>query len=218
VRDAAHAASEVASGTQTIIDDGTYVAGQVSNALGANSLFGGLECFVLDTPSGEEAFVAEVFGSLKEMSESQNTFIIMEGTLLADPKKKYAKYAAEMSEFSLDKVERFNAFSITEALAKKDKKNLWVLLCQARANNLRDEEIIGMMWWQLKALRLAKVTTSAEQAGMKSYPYQKAKDALRAFKPGEVEALSRSLLALYHAGHQGTRDMDLALEEWVLTV
>jgi DNA polymerase III delta subunit len=218
VRDAAQVACDLVVGVQTIIDDSSYEPGQLSNALGANSLFGGEQCFVLDTPSGEEVFFTEVLASLKEMAESQNTFIVLEGGLLADPKKKYAKHANEIAEFSLDKVERFNAFGLAEALAKKDKKNLWVLLSQARANNLRDEEIVGMLWWQLKSLRLAKLTRTAEEAGMKSFPYDKAKRALSGFKDGEVEALSRSLLELYHDGHQGLRDMDLALEEWVLKV
>lgn len=218
VRDAVQAACDIVVGAKTIIDDSSYEPGQLGNALGANSLFGGEQCFVLDTPSGEEIFFTEVLGSLKEMAESQNTFIILEGSLLADPKKKYAKHAKEITEFSLDKVERFNAFGLAEALAKKDKKNLWVLLSQARANNLRDEEIVGMLWWQLKSLRLAKLTRTAEEAGMKSFPYDKAKRALSGFKDGEVEALSRSLLELYHDGHQGVRDMDLALEEWALKV
>ena len=38
------------------------------------------------------------------------------------------------------------------------------------------------------------------------------------FKEGELEALSRSLLALYHDGHGGKKDIDLALEKWTLTI
>ena len=218
IRDAAQAYTETIGGTQTIIDDLTYSTGQVSNALGANSLFGGVECFILDTPSNDEEFQAEVFQSLKEMAESVNTFVVIEGALLADPKKKYAKFASASIEFTLDKTERFNSFALAEALAKKDKKNLWVLLSQARVAGLRDEEIVGMLWWQLKALRLAKLTRTAEEAGMKEFPYNKSKRALAAFKDGEVEALSRTLLELYHLGHQGKRDLNLALEEWVLRV
>ena len=93
-----------------------------------------------------------------------------------------------------------------------------MLLQEANAASLRPEEIIGMLWWQLKALRLAKITRTAEEAGMKEYPYKKAKQSLGLFKDGEVEQLSHSLLELYHDAHQGKRDMDLALEEWVLRV
>jgi hypothetical protein len=93
-----------------------------------------------------------------------------------------------------------------------------VLLQEARQSGLREEEIIGMLWWQLKSLRLALVTNSADEAGMKEFPYTKAKRALSTFAPGEVVLLSQSLLELYHAGHSGQSDMDVALEEWVLTL
>lgn len=202
----------------TVIEDSLYTAGAVTGAIGTTSLFGGTECFLLDTPSADEAFEEEVKGALAEMADSPNTFIIMEGQLLADAKKKYTKFAQVVKEFTAEKEERFNVFQIAEALAKKDKRQMWVLLQQARMLGIRDEETIGILWWQLKALRLAKVTRSAEEAGMKDYPYKRASQSLRNFKDGEVEALSRSLLELYHDGHQGKRDMDVALEEWVLGV
>ncbi len=105
-----------------------------------------------------------------------------------------------------------------EALATKDKRKLWVLLQEARLAGQRDEDIIGLLWWQLKALRLAKITRNADEAGMKEFPYSKAKRALGKFGDGEVEKLSHSLLELYHDGHAGRRDMDMALEEWVLSI
>ena len=218
VRDAAQKEYEKVGVAPTMIEDSTYITGAVASAAAAASLFGGVECFVLDTPSGDDDFEKEVTGSLKELAASQNIFIVLESALLADAKKKYTKHADTVEEFTATKAERFNSFAIAEALAKKDKKNMWVLLNEAQAAGLRNEEIIGMLWWQLKALRLAKLTSSAEEAGMKDYPYKKSKQSLSNFKDEEVEQLSRSLLELYHLGHQGKRDMDLALEEWVLTV
>jgi DNA polymerase III delta subunit len=202
----------------TIIEESSYTAGAITSAVGAVSLFGGTECFLIDTPSVDEDFETEVKSALPDMADSQNTFIIMEGSLLADAKKKYIKYAQTVKECTAEKEERFNVFAIAEALAKKDKRQIWVLLQQARAVGIRDEETIGILWWQLKALRLAKLTASADEAGMKDYPYKKAKQSLAKFKDGEVETLSRSLLELYHLGHQGKQDMDTALEAWVLKV
>lgn len=204
--------------TPAVIEDSSFTQGAVTGAIGTTSLFGGTECFLLDTPSADEVFEEEVKSALAEMADSPNTFIIMEGQLLADAKKKYTKFAQVVKEFTAEKEERFNVFQIAEALAKKDKRQMWVLLQQARLLGIRDEETIGILWWQLKSLRLAKVTRSAEEAGMKDYPHKKASQSLRNFKDGEVEALSRSLLELYHEGHQGKRDMDIALEQWVLGV
>jgi len=218
VRDAAQTQAETTGGTVTVIDDLTYTGGLIANALGANSLFGGQECFILDTPSSLSEFEEETMTHLSDMAASPNTFLVLEGPLLVDARRRYAKHALDSREFSSEKAERFNTFAMAEALAKRDKKTLWVLLNQARSAGLRDEEIIGMLWWQLKALRLAKITKSAVEAGMKDFPYNKAKRALSGFKESEIEALSHSLLELYHHAHQGTKDMDLALEEWVLKV
>ena len=172
---------------------------------------------MVDTPSANADLAEEVSESLAAMAESPNTFIVLEGTLLAAAKKKYAKHAAMMEEFTAEKAERFNTFAMADALAQKDRRQLWMLLHDARQAGLAAEEIIGMLWWQLKALRLAEVTESASEAGMKDFPYNKAKRALQKFSTGEVAQLSHSLLDLYHDGHAGVRDIDLALEEWVLS-
>jgi DNA polymerase III delta subunit len=217
VRNAAHMITE-SLGSPALIEEGNYTKGAVADAVGASSLFGGSECFLIDTPSQDDEFEREVLSLLDSMATSTNIFVVLEGALLADAKKKYGKHAASVEEFAADKPERFNVFQIAETLAKKDKKQMWVLLQEARALGIRDEETIGILWWQLKALRLAKLTRSADEAGMKEYPYKKASQSLRNFKEGEVEALSRSLLELYHEAHQGKRDIAVALEQWVLGV
>jgi len=152
------------------------------------------------------------------MVESPNTFIVLEGALLAPAKKSFAKHASsEPQEFVAEKSAAFNTFGMADALASKDRRQLWVLLQEAKQAGLAPEAIIGMLWWQLKAMRLAEVTTSASEAGMNEFPYNKAKRALGKFANGEVAQLSHSLQQLYHAGHGGVRDIDLALEQWVLS-
>lgn len=215
-RDAAKTYTDTVGAAVTAVDEASYISGYIAGSIGASSLFGGSEVFLLDTPSGDDDFYAETLANLKEMAESANTFVIIESALLAEPKKKYNKHASLMEEFTADKAERFNSFALAEALAKKDKKQLWVLLQQAKLAGSREEELIGILWWQLKALRLAKQTRSAEEAGMKDYPFKKAQQALKNFTDGEVERISRSLLELYHDAHQGKREIDVALEEWAL--
>jgi hypothetical protein len=105
---------------------------------------------------------------------------------------------------------------MSDALAVKDKRSLWLLLQEAKAGGMSAEEIVGILSWQLKSIRLAAMTKNFTEAGMKEYPYKKAKSALNIFKIEEVEQKAHDLIKLYHAGHRGERDMDLALEEWVL--
>jgi DNA polymerase III delta subunit len=198
------------------IEGGDFEAGKIKNALGATSLFGESEWYVLDEPSSNPDFSAEVGESLVDMAESTNNFVILEGKLLAAAKKQYVKVATEVFEFNVGPKDKHNPFGLAEALSNKDKKKLWVLLQEARLNGMRDEEIVGILWWQLKTLRLAKLTGSASEAGIKDFPYNKAKRSLSKFSQNEVEDLSQSLLALYHRGHAGVGDMEVNLERWVL--
>lgn len=202
----------------THIDSDTYTSGVFADAVGATSLFGETMLFVVDAAGAKDEFATELHESLSALKDSPHEFIISEGALLADAKKKYAKFTDSMEEFKAPAAERYNVFALADSLAKRDKKTLWMQLMEAQAAGLPAEEIIGTLWWQLKSLRLAALTKTAEEAGMKDFPYQKAKRALTSFKPGELEVLSESLLAVYHDGHAGARDIDAALEKWVLGV
>ncbi len=200
----------------TKLESSNFAPGMLADMLGAVSLFGEVELFLIDTPSENPDFYTEVSGVLSEMAQSSNQFVIIEGTLLAAEKKKFEKYAGMMEEFKKTAETPFNVWAMADALASRDKKSLWVLLMDAKRAGLVAEEIIGTLWWQLKTLRLAMLTKSASDAGMKDFPYNKAKRSLQNFKEGEVASLSAGLLKVYHDGHGGIRDIDEGLEEWVL--
>lgn len=198
------------------IEGGQFSVGLLSDMLGATSLFGGTELYIIDTPSENGEFYNELTKSLSEMADSVNYFIVLEGALLAPERKKFEKFVSTIEEFKKTAEMPFNVWALADALSSRDKKSLWVLLMDAKRAGLSAEEIIGTLWWQLKSLRLAALTASAAEAGMKDFPYNKAKRALRNFKDGELEILSASLLKVYHDGHGGVRDIDEGLEEWVL--
>jgi len=195
-----------------------YVEGVFSDIVGAVSLFGEKTLYIIDTPSGKSEMYDAVIENLEAFASSDNTFVLIEESLLAPQKKKFQKHAETMEEFKAAAAERFNAFGMADSLSRKDKKTLWIQLQEAKHANLSAEEIIGTLWWQLKSMRLAKNTNSADEAGMKDFPYNKAKRALSAFKDGELEALSKGLLTVYHDGHLGKVDIDIALERWMLTM
>lgn len=198
------------------VESETYIPGQITDAVRSVSLFGGATTYIIDMPSALEEMNDEVLSCLSDMAESADLFIVIDGVLLAAPKKKWLSAALVAEEFTKTAIARVDVFRLAGALFLRDKKTMWMLLCEARLAGLASEEIIGTLWWQLKTLRVAAVTKSAEEAGMKEFPYNKAKRALKNFKPGELETLSSSLLAVYHDGHGGVRDIELSLEEWVL--
>ncbi len=196
----------------------TYLPGQLASLVGATSLFGEKYVYVLDTPSQAEGFSAEVEAMASDLASSSQTFIVVEKGLLVGPKKILTAHATSITEYKNEGGEVFNPFQLADVLLQKDKRALWLLLQEAMKNDLPAEEIIGVLWWQIKTLRLAMLTKSAGEAGIKDFPYNKAKKAIGNFKSGEIEGLALSLLTLYHDGHAGERDIDLALEGWVLSL
>jgi DNA polymerase III delta subunit len=196
----------------------SYAVGLFPSITASSSLFGGTTVYVIDTPSESKEMYAEMLASLEDMKASADIFVVMERALLAPEKKKFQKYADRNEEYKSEVKERFNNFSLADALAKKDKKSLWLLLSEAKLSGIASEELVGVLWWQLKALRLATLTNSASEAGMKDYPYDKAKRALSRFGDNELESLSASLITLLHDSRLGRLELDLALERWVLRV
>lgn len=200
------------------IDIDNYEAGIFADAAGGVSLFGGEVLYVIDTPSQNEEMYKEVLNHLEHFATSPHTFLVIEGPLLVSEKKKFEKYAERVEEFKAGAKERFNTFALSDALAQKDKKSLWLLFNEARLSGTALEEVAGVLWWQLKTLRLASLTKSASEAGLKDYPYDKAKRALSKFAPGELEELSHNLLRLQHESRLGKHELDVVLERWCLSI
>lgn len=200
------------------IDADAFEQGAVRDAVGSISLFGEEVLHIFDMPSSHAAFEEELHEFLEVIAASDRMFVIIEGAMLTPEKKRYTKFATKMEECAASVEERYNTFALSDALLRKNKKELWMGLCDAKAHGISAEEIIGILWWQLKTLRLVSLTSTASQAGMKEYAYSKAKRALPSFREGEIYQLSRSLLAVYHEGHAGMKDIDLALEKWTLSL
>jgi DNA polymerase III delta subunit len=212
----AHKATNLAKTEVVTIEARDFISGQFTEWAASESLFSEALTYLIDTPSSQADFETECLEALADLAASPHQFYVLEGPLLAAVKKQYSKHADTIEEFSATKAERFNVFALADALCRKDKKTMWMILAEARLLGLPDEELIGILWWQLKLLRLAGLTNSAEEAGVKSYPYQKAKRALVAFSEDDILRLSNSLLRLYHDGHKGKVDLALSLERWVL--
>ena len=195
-----------------------YQKGMLVNYAGATSLFHEEQVILIDTPSEVAATCEDVFDHLGTLSESKNTFVIIEGKLLADQKRKVVKFATEQTEITAASKERFNTFRLTDAFLRRDKKSLWLLFTQAMHAGIVLEEIAGVLFWQLKTLRLVAKTKNAKDSGLKDFAYKKAHNALNKFSITELDTLSQELVSIYHDGHRGKRDLDYALERWILTL
>ena len=200
------------------LSDEEYAPGFLLHYCTASSLFGPKFAYFIDVLTVSSDFYQEFLDEASALASSETIFVAVASSLNADEKKRLQKAGAELTEFKKTAEDKFNIFQMTDALAAKDKRTLWLLLCEAKTSGLSSEEVIGVLWWQLKSLRLASLTKSAEEAGMKDYPYKKARSALKHFRPFEIEELSLSLLSLYHDARRGKGELDLSLERWVLSL
>jgi hypothetical protein len=162
----------------------------------------------------------EIVTRLLDMTQSPNVFVFREGVLDTKTKKEFEKHATKQEEHVVRKGEeqRFNIFSLADALGRRDSKALWVLYTRALRACAVPEEIHGTLAWQVRSMLATSVSKSADEAGQKPFTYSKAKQFLRNYTSEELKKMSSELVALYHDAHRGIHDLDIALERWILRV
>lgn len=155
------------------------------------------------------------------IAESPNIFIFFEGKLTKEVLKKLEKRAEKVTEYESDvekPKEAGSFFALADALAMRDKKNLWRLFRDAMDRDAVPEEIHGILFWQVKALALAEKTSSAGEAGLNPFVYGKAKRYVGNFKAGEIDGLMSRLVRMYHDAHRGKVDFEKELEKLALDI
>lgn len=112
----------------------------------------------------------------------------------------------------------FNIFSLTDAVGARQKKEAWILYEKALAAGVRAEEIFFKIVWQVKSMLLASRTKNVGETDMKAFPYNKAKNFLKNFKPGELEKISESLAIGYHRARRGEIEIETLVEKLLLSL
>lgn len=190
------------------IDTESFDESRLDELIGGQGLFENKYIIVFDNlftdnpPAGgtKEAILKK----LKEISKSQNIFIFLEEKLNKIELNKFEKYAEKIQKFELFSgpttklAKKFDIFSLTDAIGKRDKKNLWVLYQKAKLNNIADEQIHGILFWKIKSIILS---------ARSSY-----------YSMDELKKLSNSLVSLYHDTRKGIHEMDNALERFILGI
>lgn len=132
------------------------------------------------------------------LKESKTTFIFKEDKLTAIDQKKYKKYA-EIKNFEEKKSfvpEKFNTFSITDAFAKRDKINAWIMYNHGIENGVQPEALAGILFWKIKTMIL---------------------NGSQAFNKDELKQQSSNIVSIYHRAHRGEVDLSLSLEQFILS-
>jgi len=110
----------------------------------------------------------------------------------------------------------FNIFALTDALGARNKKEAWIIYQKALAAGLSADEIFFKLFWQVKSMLIAGRTKNAEEADMKTFPYNKAKSFLKNFELGELEKLSEDLVTGYYRARRGDGEITTLIEKILL--
>jgi len=146
---------------------------------------------------------------IEVMNESSNIFILLEGRLNVDLKKTVEKYAEKIVETG-DGIKEdgnkgmkggkteFNIFALAEAVGSRNSLKSWTIYRKAIDSGMETEAVIGMLFWKVKSMISATNTST--------------------YSDKELNSLLTDLIKIYHDGHRGLVDAELAVEKMMLSL
>lgn len=176
-------------------------------------LFGDKELYVIHSL----ARTLDIKNLLEGYTASDNIFIFSEETVTKPIIKVFEKHEATIVDFGKEekkKDDKFNMFSLTDALGARDKKNLWLLFQQAVKSG-SPEEIHGILFWQVKNLALVK--TSKVNPGMNPFVYQKTSGYASKFTLEEIKKMARDLTHMFH-NRDTYSTLEIDIEKFILAL
>jgi DNA polymerase III delta subunit len=198
--------------------DGGESFDHVGGYLEQRGMFAAKVALVLDRPLEDSTGKELLLEKGEELVSADALVIAIQPEVDAITKKKLPK-GVKFEEFDVPVIAELpppNVFALTDAVAEGDRKKSWILYRQLIMSGASAEEIHGALGWYARGVVLASKTRSAEEAGMKPYPYGKAKRVAAKLKPGKAEALSEQLVEMYHRARSGLGDLEDLLEVFLL--
>jgi len=171
---------------------------------------------VLELADGRDNFVKQI----DNLAKSQNVFVLLHnGKIPIDILNKLKKVAEKIEEHSVGfkKNSGFSNFDLADALGARDRRKLWILYLQALKNKTAMEEIVGVLFWQLKSIYLSLTALNINDSGLKPFVYSKSKNFAKNFKQDELTDLMFDLVQIYHKAHAGEEEMEISLEKFILS-
>lgn len=147
---------------------------------------------------------------------SPHYFIFCVSKLLAADKKKLVRVPVLDCVTVKESQEKFNLFAFSDAFASKNKKDLWVLYQKAIRAGVSEQEIIGIILWQVRVLLLVLHKTEKD-AGLKPFVVSKAQKALHSFSSSALEGYMKDLVSMYHDARRGV-DLSNNFERFILSL
>jgi len=118
----------------------------------------------------------------------------------------------------------FNLFSLSDAVALRDRKKTWILFNKALLSGIPVEEIFYKVLWQIKNLLLVKSLSEtsgvdlAKESGLHPFVLKKTLSAVRKFSNKELSSFSFNLVNLFHNSRWGVEDLAIGMERFLIGI
>ena len=181
------------------MDSEHFDLAKLEEYIGGQGLFSNKYIVFLDRLCGDKEIKEEFLGKLKEISESENIFIILEGKIDKATSTKIEKKTEKTIKFDLEeKSEKpaYNAFALADAFGNKNRKEAWILYRKAIDKGEAPEALHGMIFWKVKSMILAGYGGAWKNEEL-------------------LETLDR-LVDVYHEARRGKHELETGLEAFLL--
>lgn len=183
-----------------IINSENFNLVQLQEYIGGQGLFSNKYIVFLDRLCEKKDVKEEFINVLKEISESENIFILFEGKIDKVTATKIEKKSEKAVVFDLKQAEKTeedsNVFELANVLGRKDKKELWMLYREYVDKGSAPEELHGILFWKAKTMLLA---------GGNSY-----------WKQDELMSFIDGLITVYHEARRGNHEFETGFESFLL--
>ena len=181
------------------LDSENFNTSQLQEYIGGMGLFSNKYIVFLDRLCEKKEVKEEFIDRLKEIGESENIFIILEGKIDKATATKIEKKAEKFVNFALEEEVAkpvYNAFALADAFSRKDKKQAWFLYRKSIDAGEAPEALHGMIFWKVKTMILSGFASG--------------------WKEGELLKTAEDLVVLYHDARRGKHELETGLEAFLL--
>lgn len=183
------------------IDSDNFDQNTLQEYIGGQGLFSNKYIVFLDRLCEKKDIKDQFIDYLKEISESENIFILLEGKLDKATITKIEKKAEKSQEFALaekKEKETFSAFALADAFGQRNKKDAWVLYRNAIDKGEAVEALHGMLFWKVKTMLLNSI--------------------FGVYSKEELIFLADKLITIYHESRRGGCELEIAMEKFLIEI
>jgi DNA polymerase III delta subunit len=202
----------------------------VNDLLNSQGLFLPKYIVIFNFISENKEFFADLLRILPDIKKTEHVCIISEGDISVKDEEKIKKFSQKSQEFSAvnsstkipAKKNESPTFAFADSFARRDFLKSMKCFTEMTSSKIAAEEIHGVLWWQMKSIKLATDSQSAVGAGLNPFVFKKAKEASKmwqdesATNKSTLDTVLNELFEMYHLAHRGEGDFYTALEKLVV--